>query len=274
VSHEDLLLLSLRGDLATGDGCSDLGWIEGGRAVLGHNEDGDPSLEGLCTMLTLDLEDSPTVTTWWYPGFLPGNTFTASEQGLVWGVDAITLRDASHGPGRAFLARSLQRTASLEAAIEHLLSQSAAGGFAYCFGDVAGPRIAIVEHAGTESRAIELTGPGPVWHTNHLVHLPERLCRVSESSRTRAATLAQAAPAGGDIDSVLGVLTADPARRGVRADGGSGDALTLCTVVWDLSKGEMTLVTHGVSVTMSIGDFARGMSSGPDVAPDPAGRFS
>ena len=55
-----------------GIGCSDLAWRRE-RSVIAHNEDGAPENVGQCALLTLALDGLPTVTAFWYPGFLPSN---------------------------------------------------------------------------------------------------------------------------------------------------------------------------------------------------------
>ena len=85
VAFEDLALMNFRGDLgpvAGGIGCSDLAWRRE-RSLIGHNEDGAPENVGQCALLTMALDGLPTVTAFWYPGFLPANAFTVTADGLV-----------------------------------------------------------------------------------------------------------------------------------------------------------------------------------------------
>lgn len=264
VHLDDLLLLTLRGDLFADDahGCSEFGWTDGRRALFGHNEDGDPSLDGRCFLLTLRLEGAPAITTWWYPGFLPGNTFTVSERGLVWGIDAIRVVNPPVGPGRCFLARGLQRATTLEEAVAYLDSQPAAGGFSYFMGKTHDPRIMVVEHAGRAVAHDQARPPkrGCIWHTNHLCHLPSAMNDVSPDSIRRADILARvSAPTSPDAAWVLGVLAGAPYPTGVRATGEPGSALTLCTLAVDLDAGQAILRPHGGrTVRLSTVDLARG----------------
>ncbi len=97
---DDLVLLNFRGDLGTidgGIGCSDLAWRRE-RSVIGHNEDGAPENVGQCALLTLALDGLPTVTAFWYPGFLPVNAFTVTGDGLVWTIDHLPVASPGAEP--------------------------------------------------------------------------------------------------------------------------------------------------------------------------------
>jgi hypothetical protein len=272
VALHDLLLLTLRGDVSQGDeGCSDIGWSDGTRVLIGHNEDGDPSLDGLCFLLTLRLEDEPAVTTWWYPGFLPGNTFTVNGDGMVWGVDAIRVSNPLSLPGRGFLARALQGTTTLEEAIGSLAAHPTAGGFSYLMTRVGQSRILVLEHAGGLIARDEISPPERpcIWHTNHLVALPSEMNEPSADSMRRFFDLASASPPPApDVTWILDVLARGPDSGGVRAMGAPGDALTLCTVVVDTGKGEATLLPNGgPMVTIPIEDLALGDASRIQLGP-------
>jgi Acyl-coenzyme A:6-aminopenicillanic acid acyl-transferase len=261
VDAADLLLLALRGDLGPRDdkGCSDFGWTDGCRAVLGHNEDGDPVLHGLCSLLTLRLDGEPAVVTWWYPGFLPGNTYTVNEHGLVWGVDAVHSRSPAVAPGRAFVARALQRSRSLDHMAGYLREHPAAGAFAYVAGALGSPRLLTLEQAGRHVASFE-AGAGSLctWHTNHLRYLPASLNAASADSLSRGAVLSSVSPPARNatVGWILDVLAGSPVPEGVRAE---GSALTLCTFVADLQPGTLTLVPHrGAAATVPVADLVRG----------------
>jgi Acyl-coenzyme A:6-aminopenicillanic acid acyl-transferase len=121
IPFETLMLLNLRGDLGdlAAGGCSDLGW-RGRRTVLAHNEDGAPRLGPHCTLLTLILDKEPAITAWWYPGFLPSNSFAMTRNGLAWGIDHIPISHPQPGAGRHFVARGLQRCTNLDHAVDFL----------------------------------------------------------------------------------------------------------------------------------------------------------
>ena len=267
VNPADLVLLALRGDLGLQeeDDCSDLAWTDGHRALLGHNEDGDIGLHGMCSLLTLRLDGEPAVVTWWYPGFLPGNTFTINEYGLVWGVDAIRTRRPLVAPGRAFVARGLQRVQSLDAIVVYLRRHPAAGAFTYVVGALGSPRLLSVEQVGDQVAYSEPTGgPTCVWHTNHLRYLPAELNAASSDTLARGAVLSGIVvpPENPTADWMLEVLIGSPLPDGVRAE---GSVLTLCTLVADLELGTLTVAQRGSkAVSLRMVDLIHGELGDPE----------
>ena len=143
--------------------------LASGRSVIGHNEDGAPENVGQCALLTLALDGLPTVTAFWYPGFLPTNAFTVTADGLVWTIDHLPVAEPGAGAGRYFVGRDLQRTATtVDQVIDGLRTNPSARGFAYTIGDRTG-RIVNVEAAAGDYATVEV-GPDSsplLWHTNH-----------------------------------------------------------------------------------------------------------
>ncbi|MGO2633679.1 MAG: hypothetical protein ACTH9H_07975, partial [Galactobacter sp.] len=87
---EDLWAINLRGDLGhDGIGCSDVCSVPGDGVIMGHNEDGDGEVRGLVRLVTLAIDDDPTVTVVWYPGMLPSNSFVTTSAGLSFGCDHV-----------------------------------------------------------------------------------------------------------------------------------------------------------------------------------------
>ncbi|MGH2870865.1 MAG: C45 family autoproteolytic acyltransferase/hydrolase, partial [Solirubrobacteraceae bacterium] len=141
VETEELLLLNLRGDLgpvagpaAAATGCTSIAWSDGRHALLGHNEDGAPELSGRCRLLTLRIADLPSVTIWWYPGFIPSNTFAVNSAGIACAIDHLNVIDPAVAPGRHFVARDVHRCVDLDDAVGLLGRRPSAGGFAYTLG--------------------------------------------------------------------------------------------------------------------------------------------
>jgi hypothetical protein len=120
VPFDDLLLLNLRGDLGDGTGCTDLAYVGANRAIIAHNEDGATILDDFSTLLTLAIDGDPPVAVWWYPGFIPANTFVLTGHGLALGIDHITVLRPAHAPGRAFVARALQHETSAARVFERV----------------------------------------------------------------------------------------------------------------------------------------------------------
>jgi hypothetical protein len=261
---DDLALLNFRGDLGRiegGIGCSDLAWRRE-RSVIAHNEDGAPENEGRCALLTLALDGLPTVTAFWYPGFLPSNAFTVTGDGLVWTVDHLPVASPGDGAARHFVARGLQRSAAtVDEAIEYLNTHPSAGGFAYTIGDLTG-RIACVEAAAGRHAHVDAKPGELLWHTNHVRYLPWAEPEPGGTSVPRGQVLdALGVPAANpDPAWFLRVLTGAPLPEGVRADPGPGQsASTLCTLIADLTAGEAVIAVRAACpVAIPLTDLAEG----------------
>jgi Acyl-coenzyme A:6-aminopenicillanic acid acyl-transferase len=264
---DDLALLNFRGDLGAvegGIGCSDLAWRRG-RSVIAHNEDGVPENEGRCALLTLALDGLPSVTAFWYPGFLPSNAFTVTADGLVWTVDHLPVASPGDGAARHFVARGLQRSAAtVDEAIEYLNTHPSAGGFAYTIGDRTG-RIVCVEAAACRHAHVDAEPGALLWHTNHVRYLPWAEPDPRGTSVPRGQVLGALSVPAADPDTAwfLRVLTGAPLPEGVRADPGPGQpAITLCTLVADLTAGEAVIAARGERpVAIPLADLAEGRAS-------------
>jgi Acyl-coenzyme A:6-aminopenicillanic acid acyl-transferase len=266
VPFDDLALMNFRGDLGPvtgGIGCSDLAWRRE-RSLIGHNEDGAPENVGQCALLTLALDGLPTVTAFWYPGFLPTNAFTVTADGLVWTIDHLPVASPGDGAARHFVGRGLQRSArTLDAAVDYLKTHPSAGGFAYTIGDRAG-RIVNVEALARRHAAVEAGSPsGPLlWHTNHGRYLPGADPSAEGTSMARGQTLSTLAIPEQDPgpDWFLRILAEAPLPDGVRGDSAPGDpAITLCTFIADLTAGEAVIAARDEQpVTIPLSDLAEG----------------
>jgi hypothetical protein len=252
---ESLLLTNLRADLAGDDGigCSDLGWRRA-RSYVAHNEDAAPALHGSLALLTLIIDGDVPVTTLWYPGFLPGNTFAITGHGLVFAVTHIPAAIPAMGAGRHFVARGLQQSPSIDAALDYLRSHPSAGGFGYTIGEFGTGRVVSIEAVAGLVSCVELdpvTRP-LLWHTNHARHLP---CQMRSVPLTRGLGSPEESVARGrlldafeppahepDVAWFLNILTGSPAPHGVYRSAEHDDPLmTLCTSVADLAASEVTL---------------------------------
>ena len=272
VPFDDLALMNFRGDLGLvtgGIGCSDLAWRRE-CSLIGHNEDGAPENVGHCALLTLALDGLPTVTGFWYPGFLPANAFTVTADGLVWTIDHLPVALPGDGAARHFVGRGLQRSArTLDAAVDYLKTHASAGGFAYTIGDRSG-RIVSVEAMAGRHAAVEAgpqaAGPqaaGPLlWHTNHGRYLPGAEPAPEGTSVARGQTLSALEAPAKDPDPAwfLRVLAGAPLPDGVRSDREPGNpAITLCTFIADLTAGEAVIAARDEApVTISLPDLAEG----------------
>lgn len=242
---DDLLIANLRGDLGTPDsaGCSDLAW-QRERSFIAHNEDGPSDIR--LTILSLMIDDEPAITVEWYPGFLPANSFVVTDQGITWGIDHLPVDQPYRGPGRHFVARTLQQCTSLDEAITYLTSNPSAGGFAYNLGEFETGRVATVEvAAGNAATMYADPAEQPLlWHTNHVRYVDTEHTSARQNSVDRAWVLDALTPPDDEPDPAwfLNVLARDEAEGGVRQPP-SDHGMTLCTAVADLGAGEVTLRT-------------------------------
>jgi len=246
-----------------GIGCSDLAWRRE-RSLIGHNEDGAPQNAGQCALLTLILDGLPTVTAFWYPGFLPANAFTVTADGLVWTIDHLPVAAPGDGAARHFVGRGLQRSArTLDAAVDYLKTHPSAGGFAYTIGDGAGRIVNVETLAGHHATAEAGPPAGPLlWHTNHGRYLPGADPAPGGSSAARGQLLSVLGVPEQDPDPswFLRILAGAPLPDGVRRDNGPGDpSVTLCTFVADLTAGQAVIAAQGEQpVTIPLPDLAAG----------------
>jgi hypothetical protein len=263
---DDLALLNFRGDLGKvtgGIGCSDLAWRRE-RSVIGHNEDGAPENVGQCALLTLALDGLPSVTAFWYPGFLPSNAFAVTGDGLVYSIDHLPVASPGDGAARHFVARGLQRSArTVDEAVGYLRTHPSAGGFAYTIGDPTGRIVSVEASAG--SLALVAAGPesGPLlWHTNHGRYLPGAEPSPGGNSVARGQTLGALDLPAEDPDPAwfLHVLAGASLPEGVRCDPAPGSpATTLCTFVADLTAGEAVIAPRDdYPVVIPLRDLAAG----------------
>ena len=266
VPFDDLALLNFRGDLGEvvgGIGCSDLAWRRD-RSVIGHNEDGAPENVGQCTLLTLALDDLPTVTAFWYPGFLPSNAYAVSGDGLVWTIDHLPVASPGQGAGRQVVGRGLQRSVkTIDEAVGYLAAHPSAGGFAYTIGDRTGRIVSMEAMAGHHAVVEVGAGPDPLlWHTNHGRYLAGSEPSPAGTSVARGKVLSALAIPAADPgpDWFLRILAGAPLPDGVRADPAPGyNATTLCTFIADLTAGEAVIAARDdQAVTIPLRDLAEG----------------
>ena len=269
VASDDLVLLNLRGDLgqAAGrapavEGCTSVAWSDGRHVFIGHNEDGALQLLGRCRLLTLQIEGEPSVTAWWYPGFIPSNTFAINSAGIVCAINNINVIRPADAPGRHFVARGVHGRTDLDQTIRRLSRSPSAGGFTYVLGQAGRPDAHVVETAAGASRARRCPDRGSSFaaHANHLVLLGSGLDAPEDESLARAHLLDRVdAPKTPERDWLLRLLCSDQP-NGVYRHATDGDTLlTLATFVVDLARGTVTVVARGAApLELSIGEFTAG----------------
>ena len=111
VEYETLLVWNCRGDLPLSDdaipesakhspeGCTTLLYpaAKSSVAVIAHNEDGPPELDGHCSWFSVRQENGSKFSTFHYPGMLPGHTFSVNSHGLVQTINNIRVDDLQSG---------------------------------------------------------------------------------------------------------------------------------------------------------------------------------
>ncbi|WP_074259547.1 C45 family autoproteolytic acyltransferase/hydolase [Agromyces cerinus] len=267
----DLWVYNLRGDLGRdGTGCSDVSLATSDALVVGHNEDGaGDSADDVC-LVTLVIEGDPSMTVVWYPGFLPANSFVATEAGTVWGLDHLPVVEPDeNGAGRHFVARHAQRSRSGREAIERVRSVPCAGGFSFNIGDRETGRAVMIENAAGMVVTTDASADAPcLWHTNHLRFVGEpgpglQPAAGDESlveSRTRGERLS------GQLDERQAgrqgaVLDAESVFAALRSDGvlnRSTGLWTFTTTVADLANDRIIVQGRGEPTTLGLGAFAAG----------------
>ncbi len=235
VSFEDLLILNLRGDLIDlGEGCSDVAVAGPQGSLLIHNEDGAPLFDGRCAIVTLHIEGEISVTSVWYPGFLPGMTAWLNGRGVGCGVDHIPLAAPGDGAGRHFQARALQKAESVADAITIAAAVPIAGGYSYTFGSA--DRLVNLESspAGVHQREI----PEFHAHTNHFIYSNESQT-PDQRSFIRLSALRQLEGVS-RLDDLVEAMTSQGSIHRHAADG--DPLLTLCTIGFDFTREEIAVV--------------------------------
>lgn len=280
VDAEELLCANLRGDIGSedGTGCSDLLSTMGAGSIGAHNEDGAPNLRDQIMLVTLGIDEDPSVTAQWYPGFLPCNAHAVTGAGLGWGINHVQIVDPPAGAGRHFLARHVQRAVDVEDLLRGFRRADTAGGFSYNVVDFRSGTARNVEVAAGRCSVAEAAPGRTLWHTNHLLRLDSALdtdtgTRTGQSaassalglldeSRARGAYLADLAPEDeqlADPDWYFSQLVGHPLPHGVRRDAvGEDPLMTLVTTVCDTPRQLIHLRTRaGKGVSLPLGQYLR-----------------
>ena len=251
---KDILLWNCRGDLLpTGpEGCTSIAVQKNDRAIVAHNEDGDPNLRGHCFLLDARLDNGIRIFSFAYPGSIPGHTICANSHGLVYTVNNIRLVEQGTGLPRMIISRALLESKNCEAFIALLENHRRSGGFHYTVADKQTKQPYSIE-APFQGVSVEKASPVAV-HANHLVHKQQSEISqiITESSRCRQIRMeALAAHYSDSIDeekcfSILQDIeeNALPIFRTEPDD--PDEENTLATGVFTLSKKGVEVVVYGM----------------------------
>lgn len=214
----DLWLWNCRGDIAGGGdhsrnalaGCTTvlIPGADGRAAVIGHNEDDQPELDGSCFLARVVPDDGPAFLSFYSPGLLPGHTFAVNDAGLVQTINHIRPYDQRPGIPRHVIARAVLSQSSLESVFALLKRDDRASGFHHNLGFRGDPTLYSVEAPASRCVIKEVTRL-PQVHTNHLLceqfaGLDQELTQSSSDRLRRArAIIDEGALAQGDPLTIL-----------------------------------------------------------------------
>ena len=191
VDYESLLIWNCRGDLPllaganpesaehAPEGCTTLLYpsAEDADALIAHNEDGPPELDGHCRWLTVTQANGTKFSTFHYPGMLPGHTFSVNSHGLVQTINNIRVDDLQSGIPRHFICRAILDCNTLEEALVHLQRPDRAGGFHHSLGQPSRNNLLSVEAPASACVVKKISRPAS--HANHL--LDEKFSGLSQT---------------------------------------------------------------------------------------------
>jgi Acyl-coenzyme A:6-aminopenicillanic acid acyl-transferase len=245
---QDVLLWNCRGDLpdssaiAGEQGCTDVmipaQSATGLPAVIGHNEDDAPSLDGYCFIATARPGDSRTgFTSFCSPGLLPGHTFGVNDAGLVQTINHIRPCDQQVGIGRHIVARAVLGCRTMTDAAAILGRRDRAAGFHHNLGHCAGPFWAVEAPAsGCEIILVET----PRAHANHLVFdrfrdSDQEIAASSRDRQSRADRLLADDAVDPDPLAILGDSDGDGLPICRKRYGGPDSGYTLATAIFEIA---------------------------------------
>ena len=242
----DVFLWNCRGDMPgdhgyTGaQGCTDVllpGNAAGGvPAVIGHNEDDAPGLEGHCFLVTVEPDDGLAFTSFASPGHLPTHNFAVNAAGLVQTINHIRPRDQQVGIARHLTTRAVMNCRDLDDARAILERADRASGFHHNIGK---PGSALWSVEAPASGCSVTVVERPMAHANHLIsgkfaNADQQVAPSSRDRQCRADALLAGLAGSRDVLAVLG----DSAGSGwpiCRKDKTGGDTgYTLASVVYEI----------------------------------------
>ena len=245
---QEIFLWNCRGDLPRADGftgaqgCTDVmipaDPASGAPAIVGHNEDDSPALDGFCFVATVTPDHGMAFTSFCVPGQIPGHTFAVNAAGLVQAINNIRPHDLKAGIGRHVITRAILDCGSLQEARAILERKDRAAGFHHNLGQSDGTVLWSVEAPASGCEVLPVETPQA--HANHLVS--KRFASIdqtiAESSRDRQAR-ADALLESGIGHNALGLL-ADTEGDGFpicrKQHDGPDSGYTLATAVFELSE--------------------------------------
>jgi hypothetical protein len=259
IPFETVLAWNCRGDFPGGGdqtalaGCTDVMATQTrtSPALMAHNEDDQPELDGACFIVAVEPDDALPFISFYSPGLLPGHTFGWNSAGLVQNINHLRTHDQGPGVPRHLVCRAILSCSTLDEALSLLDATPRAGAFHHNLGQVgATPRLVSVEATATGIVQRPVTSFSV--HANHLVDpaLAEVAQTVTESSARRheqaGKRMSKEPPTNRDaMRSVLadGEVADWPIRR--RSTGGLDSGFTLASAVFELTTSQVLWQIHG-----------------------------
>ena len=211
----------------------------GGRAVIAHNEDGEPEEDGACAFVTLRPENGPEVKSFSNPGLLPGHTFGFNARGLVQTINHIRPFDQRPGIPRHLTCRAILASETLDDALDHLRRSDRASGFHHSLGQIGDDRLISVEApaSGCAIREVDKAA----CHANHLTAekfsaLEQVVAPSSVTRQDRGETLITSSPGFADPLDLLGDEATRPLPIYRKTPDGPDPGFTLASAVFEIGK--------------------------------------
>ena len=243
----DIFLWNCRGDMPgdlgyTGaQGCTDVllpgNAANGVPAIIGHNEDDAPGLDGHCFLVTVEPDDGVAFTSFCSPGHLPTHNFAVNAAGLVQTINHIRPRDQKAGIVRHLTTRAVMNCRNFDEARAVLERSDRASGFHHNIGQLGGMTLWSVE--APASGCGVTTVETPMAHANHLVSaqfsdIDQQVAPSSRDRQARADALLPDVAESRDALAILGDTKAEgwPICRRDKASGDTG--YTLASVVFEI----------------------------------------
>jgi hypothetical protein len=211
----------------------------GGRAIIAHNEDGEPQEDGACAFVTLRPDDGPEVRSFSNPGLLPGHTFGLNARGLVQTINHIRPFDQRPGIPRHLTCRAILASTTLDEALDHLRCRDRASGFHHSLGQVGDGRLLSVEApaSGCAIREIDKAA----CHANHLTaeefsSLQQVIAPSSATRQNRGDALLDPPPGCADPLGLLGDKATRPLPIYRKTPDGPDPGFTLASAIFEIGK--------------------------------------
>lgn len=258
VDFAHLFLWNCRGDFPGGGdqhgsedaGCTTVMIPGQGRepAIIAHNEDDQPELDGHCFLARVVPARGVAFTSFYSPGLLPGHTFGVNDAGLVQTINHIRPYDQQIGIPRHVIARAVLGSVRLDTALAVLNRTDRASGFHHTLGQAGGEPLLSVEAPASRCAVHSVTSAAV--HSNHLVfsECADIVQEVTDSSARRLrrgeALISEGALEGRDASVVLGD-DADPQLPICRKRrGGTDSGYTLAAAVFAVASERVDWRVH------------------------------